>query len=867
MILQNEELTLYNFLNHYRTEPESAALHLEEKINSKGNKNSKELAIIANIRKNSSMPALKLSSSLNKLAKNKISLIESNEDSKETDEDRDRRFNINLKGFLHVLEIAVELDMSNLDLDFFSIDKFPKSETYFMLYDKTYNYIGLEAKQIQGDIFKVVFCLADNVFDEDNKPLDQRIVEAINVFRIAPRRKTEELLSINGPKEFMKDVQEFTKRLSCSSLHPLTREKILDEIASDVYSKYKANEFSNPSDEKQLREIAEKSISNFERIHCAILKDVESANTAINMMIANPKEKLENLIFSRKNVNGKSMRYIGIYFENLGKKNSIIIVTLDNFIEGSSKQFSKVFEEELNRLRLNPDSYAGDLTIFLNDIPNKSYKLNLIKNVKDLKKIIKAQNPLGNIKNSIELNRACQDYIYHTNEKEELYREEDDLLLERLNLYISGHTKAKLFVGYFSKPEKFITHLLVSENDKSNESRKSLLDEDYRYFGCYQTLLNERKITILILTNNVEERNQYSIDEENLMMCNIARTNPRILCKFVSEYMTNLSQKITQNTISKKKKNNEELENQMEYCKYLNYYLKTCRIQQKFNLNELLSTPINVKLSNNDLEFNEENLRIFLKEYVNNAYYCLSISGGILKEDYFMDHDDNEIYLAGKFLIRNFVENREIDMAKRFFNFALNEINAGYNKSVESVMIMICDNVSEKLKMEIPIDFVQTVNRPNFTVDEINQLRNDFSKFDVLDRKFIRPDTILCFMSNCEKTVLNNPIYYYAFKKLNTVENNEEGINVNQFMDAVSEVISQFERRDWENLFKLVTKKSKSKQFDKTHFFNLLKRLGYQMGESEANEVFDRLNLDTDVITLNDFINFMVISEKKEMVK
>lgn len=152
------------------------------------------------------------------------------------------------------------------------------------------------------------------------------------------------------------------------------------------------------------------------------------------------------------------------------------------------------------------------------------------------------------------MNRACQDYIYHTNDKDLLYREEDDLLLERLNLYISGHTKAKLFVGYFSKPEKFITSLLVSDNDKSNESRKSLLDEDFRYFGCFQTLLNEKKITILILANNVEERIQYSIEEESLLMCNIARENPRILCKFVSDYINNLTEKISQNTISKKKK-------------------------------------------------------------------------------------------------------------------------------------------------------------------------------------------------------------------------------------------------------------------------------------------------------------------------
>lgn len=865
MILQNEELILYNFLNHFRTEPESAAHSLEEKLNKKDIKNSKDMAMISNIKKNSCLPAFKLSTSLNKLAKNKISLINSNCDDKETDEEREKRFNINLKGFLHVYEIAVDLDMSNLELDFFSLEKFPKSETFFMLYDKTYNYIGLEARQLEGDVFKVVFCLADNVFDEDNTPLDSRIVEAINVFRLAPRRKIDELLSINGNKEFIKDVQEFTKRLSCNALPPLKREKILDEIASDVYSKYKANEFSNPSDEKYLREIAQKTISNFERIHCAILKDVDNANTAINLMLANPKEKLENLIFTRKNVNGKSMRHIGVYYENMGKKNSLIIITLDTFIEGSSKTFHSIFQEELNRLRRSPDTFSGDLTIYLNDIQNKSYQSNLIKNVKELKKSIKVQNILPEIQNNVHLNRACQDYIYHTNDKDLLYREEDDLLLERLNLYISGHTKAKLFVGYFSKPEKFITSLLVSDNDKSNESRKSLLDEDFRYFGCFQTLLNEKKITILILANNVEERIQYSIEEESLLMCNIARENPRILCKFVSDYINNLTEKISQNTISKKKKNNEDLENQIEYCKYLNFYLKTCRTQTKFNFNELLKEPINQKLTNNDMEFNEDSLRLFLKDYINNAYYCLMISGGVLKEDYFIDNDDNEIFLAGKFLVRNFVENREIDMAKRFFNFALNEINIGYNKNVESLIIMICDNASERLKLEIPADFVQTVNRPNFTIDEINQLRNDFSKFDVLDRKFVRPDTILCFMSNNEKTILNNPIYYYSFKKLNTVENNEEGINVNQFMDAVSETISQFERRDWENLFKLVTKKSKSKQFDKVHFFNLLKRLGYQMGESEANEVFDRLNLDSGIITLNDFLNFMIISEKKEV--
>ena len=133
-------------------------------------------------------------------------------------------------------------------------------------------------------------------------------------------------------------------------------------------------------------------------------------------------------------------------------------------------------------------------------------------------------------------------------------------------------------------------------------------------------------------------------------------------------------------------------------------------------------------------------------------------------------------------------------------------------KEVEEVPQQVNQQEEEEEKDNIVIlSLRRRIRRPNFTEDEETQIKNDFTKFDVLGEGKIKPSTILLFAEK-EGYAETNPFYYQALKNLNSEDNNTNGVTVEDFMNAVKRVIKDYNEDfdNWKEIFnRFVEGKSK----------------------------------------------------------
>lgn len=881
---QNPENFVISFLNMFRVTPEEAGIELDKATDhlSTADKSKLDEFHYKLISMNPMKP-FKVSTSLTKAAEDKMALIKAGKE--EQEKDKWLRINKHVVGYGDIYEMVHYGGLDRFCAEIFFSPKDPLRTNRDQIFNEHNNYIGAAVDKAEdGKNQHFVIILADRVIEENTKPLDQQILEAINEFRKIPIRKAEELKSLPGSRDYRDGVSKFAERLSTKPLVQMERSKELDEVALNVFEKIQSKEYNDPSDETKLAEIANNTIHNFNRIHFACIKNAKTVKEIINSILANPKEKEAVLMNTRKVINGKAMKYLGVYYAGHGEKENImVLVSVDEYYAGSKKDYSVYFNEEINRLRLNPSSYRNDLEVFRKEIKIKTYKQPLIQEINSLRDNLKTLEPSKPIENHQLLNQIAQDYMFQIG-KGRVFNEEEDFLLQRLSLEVSGVKKAKLFVNNtVSRPENFITSLLVSENDSDRESRKALMSNDYKFFGCYYELRGEEKISILVLADNVEFKEFKQPHEEILDRINVLRQNPRTLIKFIAEYESELYEKLKsaeQNTLSSKRKavNNskmQKLQEQLAFCYELKEYLYTAKIMPKLEVCPDIGEAIKDRFNTNEpaTVLNQNDLREYLKEYVNNTFYCGMFAGVVTPEMFIKSEkrdtetSEGENLNAGKFnsgafLARLIIDEANFNTINNIFGFPFRYTNIQFDLETDIVIGFFVDHAVEKTVIEVPLDIRQKVKRPQFTQDELEQMRNDFNRLDILGAGFVRPDTILTFMHSSMRFVNNNPVYYHAFKLLNTVENNELGVNVNQFMDSVTDVIAKFTRQNWETVFSLLTTDSTKRKFDKEMFVEILQKLGYKIHKSEAEDMFDRFALEKPNITREEFVRMMFMSEK-----
>ena len=130
-------------------------------------------------------------------------------------------------------------------------------------------------------------------------------------------------------------------------------------------------------------------------------------------------------------------------------------------------------------------------------------------------------------------------------------------------------------------------------------------------------------------------------------------------------------------------------------------------------------------------------------------------------------------------------------------------------------------------------------------------MKNDFNIFDVTRTGKIKPNIILLFIEKEKEFCEENPFYLLALKQLNNSKNNLNGINVNEFINAVQKVIldnneSNFENI-WKNVFQIYFDKSpKSKLLNKEILTSVIKEMGFETSDEEIDELVDKMGSDID---------------------
>ncbi len=146
-----------------------------------------------------------------------------------------------------------------------------------------------------------------------------------------------------------------------------------------------------------------------------------------------------------------------------------------------------------------------------------------------------------------------------------------------------------------------------------------------------------------------------------------------------------------------------------------------------------------------------------------------------------------------------------------------------------------------KEKNEFP-SLIKQVKRPNFTEDEIVEMKNDFNNLDINNEGKIKPSLILLFAEKNENFKKKTPIYYEALKDLNNKENNLNGISFEQFIDSVKNVIQENYTKNYNNWGENYLNNFN----DKDSLFNAIKELGFDISDEEIQNLISKMGKDID---------------------
>lgn len=969
--IQEKAVEILSCINKLRTNPKSCIDELDilSKAFTRYQKKKEGQAIsefAKSLKNRPTVEEITISSLLTKLSYDKLEIYLKN--IKEDDEEKSKRIEKYCSGYSKFEELIIE-DVSEDEItnglyaklilgNHFDNTK-KNSESFKnkqIILHSDLNYGGIAIIE-QDSKFNILISLADNIKEKHSKSLDSEVFDYLQYLRQYPYKasllvekvKNNINLKDKNSKALIDNINEFNNKLSKNSLNDLKRFKELDELALYFYEKIVNGELTNISDTYQVSEIAKSSIHGFSNNNL-FLSFVEvtgnkSVNNIIINMIYNNAQKNKDILKQQRNIFlNNNIRELGIFVNGESDKTThIVIFGVDMHYSGSEIPYHSIMEKELNKIRNNPSSYKGNIDNWIKELKEKSYRKSGTEAAKEIldcledssdnnESYIKKAN--NNLKNLESLNSACEDYVYFYDKKfgniKPVYAEDEEELLSRLNFYVKGHKKAAAFVETCcSRPEHFITELLISEKEQSLNSKfgrnvnlnlkshKMLFSDEFNYFGCLTAEVKGQKITVLILVDNAESLEDDLLEQnvESMLFrsINLLRNHPKTFAKYLFSYYQDLEykkQSASQNTYTSKRgtysksEANKLYDDKMSFIDEVVSYVKSTRSSKALERKEFLDRIASIKLESdhgvkhyniksaksssstlkklnntvntqsniNTQTSSSEDLREFLKIYASNYYYVNEIQGRAEVEIFDIevvneenkDYQKKAVFDSGLFLAKLVVDFLDINYIKQIMHPYYTKIGLFYNEESSMIEVLMLDHAIEKEEISIKVNLHQKVIRPTLTIDEVEQIRNDFNKFDINEQGFIKPDLVLTFMNKSAAFINNNPIYYNAMKRINSVENNRIGANVNMFIDACIESCREIARKEWESMFECfirISNKNEGNKINHSAFIDITKSLGYELSDSQINDIFDRVLGENTSLSKKEFIKLMEMVE------
>ena len=495
-------------------------------------------------------------------------------------------------------------------------------------------------------------------------------------------------------------------------------------------------------------------------------------------------------------------------------------------INKNNSEFISQLLSVINNLRTNIKDYYNDFDKYEENI-KKSYgfKENIQNDI--IKLISKLKNTKINFKlqKNEKLTELAEQYLeeLHFSKTRTFYPKDHDELLNDLNSEFKNVKFCKNYISTKEEPLKIIFELLFNEKDVLNGTSDRLLNPESKYIGISHEKIRNIPITIIIVCDSNIEIDQESLFDGLLNEINKARNHPQSYLKYINE----------------SNENYKKILNGKKYC--------------KLEYNSLLENAAEErgKIFDEENEFyDRKKLNKFLSNYGRNYFIIY-------------EYIDNSTLTSRDFVI-NMLQKENIDQI--LLNRRIKQI--GFSQSQNGkVILLFSDAFDKKLDhKEITIETIKRkINRPNFTEDEILQIKNDFNLFDSQSSGLIKPNIILLIANKNKDWGNKNPFYYTALKELNTEENNLNGINVDQFINAVKRVIREYNIEDfdnnWSEIYNLYFVEGKKNNIiDNDILINLIKDLGFKISDDEINEYVEKMDGD---LNLEKFIEIMKNIELK----
>lgn len=472
--------------------------------------------------------------------------------------------------------------------------------------------------------------------------------------------------------------------------------------------------------------------------------------------------------------------------------------------------FSNELLNLINKCRTQPTSCSGIISQFKQDFMKQfSYKTDVIDELTSLSGKTAA---VGDLKPDEMLNEIASDLLSQLNNSKgtKLYAQDQDYLEVLLGMEFEGIKACRNYLTTESGPKKSFMKILINGDDIT-EGNHFILDGRMKYIGIAHDIVKDTPATIVVVTDSVIPVREKPFDKGVVAELSKARENPRAFIKHVS------GAKDPAPIIE---------------------YLQNARRLGQFLTNDMLDRAAQKRLDaykedGRNYQYNE--LVDFLEEYGTRfATVAEYISEGEETARDFVVR-----MLTGKDSVRALI-----------FDRRFTEVGVAYDKTSNTLVLIFADNFEAKVTKK-PLHVIslrRRLHRPDLTKDEDTHIRSDFKSFDILNTGLIKPSTILLFAQKTD-FASRNPFYYKAFKLLNTEENNANGVNADEFVNAVKKVIKEYNEdpKSWREIFNVYFEKGKKKKIiDKDILIETVKDMGFKVNDEDIEELIIKMDGDLD---------------------
>ena len=479
-----------------------------------------------------------------------------------------------------------------------------------------------------------------------------------------------------------------------------------------------------------------------------------------------------------------------------------------------SEQFVEDLLALINKLRTTPTSCTSLIQDFKQSyIQNYSYKTDIIDELSSIaSKLSSKSASCSALQVNETLTEIANDLLnqLHNTKGTKFYAQDQDYLEVLLGMELEGVKASRNYLSTEKDQEKLLLNILVNDEDIQNKNH-ALIDPKIRYIGIAHGTVKGQEVTIIVVTDSVIPKKEKQLEDGLVDEISKVRENPRAFVKYFAS-----------------EKNGKEV---------VNFLLKAKRLGQLIP-NEMLEKAAEERANQyheDKKEKSYEELVDFLENYGSRYSNVAEI---------FTEGVPNALTLVVELLS---------DPAKRelVFNRKFTQIGIYQHPETGVLTLLFADIFDAKVEMKAlhVLSLRRRLHRPNLTEDEENQIRNDFRSFDIVNAGLIKPSTILLFAEKDNFFAENNPFYYKALKNLNTEENNENGVNVDEFIAAVKRAIKEYDEdfSNWKDVFNLYFESGKKKKvIDKDILKKTIKDMGFKVNDEDIDDLVTKMDGELD---------------------